>query len=88
MDCKNEEEITLMVDMISFPSSFFSVKKVDEDRQQEYNAACAVGLFDIILFGYEQWFNKETLVLNKKTDNPVDAHIPDLPCFVILCECL
>ena len=35
-----------MVDLILFPSSFFSITKVDEDLQKEYDAASATGLFD------------------------------------------
>lgn len=53
-----------MVDLILFPSSFFSMKKVDEDLENEYEAAKATGLFDIILFGYDKWINEEVLVLN------------------------
>ena len=36
-----------MVDMILFPSSFFGLSKVDEDLQQEYDAAKATGLFEV-----------------------------------------
>lgn len=38
-----------MVDLIVFPSSFFSISKVDEDLQSEYDAVKATGLFDVIL---------------------------------------
>ena len=31
--------------------------KVDEDLQQEYNAVLSTGLFEVVLFGYDQWFN-------------------------------
>lgn len=54
-----------MVDLILFPSSFFSIKKVDEDLQYEYDAVKATGLFDIVLFGYDKWMNEGTLVLNE-----------------------
>ena len=50
-----------MVDLILFPSSFFDISKVDEDLQQEYDAALSVGLFEVALFGYEQWFNEDKL---------------------------
>lgn len=56
-----------MVDLILFPSSFFSVTKVDEDLQQEYEAALSTGLFEVVLFGYNQWFNEGKLVV---TDVP------------------
>lgn len=54
-----------MVDLILFPSSFFSVKKVDEDLQIEYEAVKNTGLFDTILFGYDKWFNEGNLVLSE-----------------------
>ncbi len=52
-----------MVDMLLFPSSFFSIEKVDEDLQQEYDAAVSTGLFNIALFGYDEWFNEGKLVI-------------------------
>ncbi|MBP3263446.1 hypothetical protein [Pseudobutyrivibrio sp.] len=52
-----------MVDLIVFPSSFFSVSKVDEDLQQEYDAVVEMGLFEVVLFGYEKWFDEDRLVL-------------------------
>lgn len=54
-----------MVDIILFPSSFFSIKKVDEDLQGEYDAVKTVGMFDIVLFGYDKWVNEEVLILNE-----------------------
>ena len=53
-----------MVDVILFPSSFFSTKKVDEDLQREYDAVSATGLYDTIFFGYGKWFNEDKLVLS------------------------
>lgn len=53
-----------MVDVILFPSSFFTPKKVDEDLQREYDAVSATGLYDTIFFGYDKWFNEDTLVLS------------------------
>ena len=37
-----------MVDLVLFPSSYFSTSKVDEDLQAEYDAVKATGLFNII----------------------------------------
>lgn len=54
-----------MVDLILFPSSYFSIKKVDEDLQGEYDAVKKTGLFDVVLFGYDKWVNEGTLVLNE-----------------------
>lgn len=63
-----------MVDLIVFPSSFFSISKVDEDLQAEYDAVKATGLFDIILFEYDKWFNADELVI---TDIPQEARIEE-----------
>ena len=54
-----------MVDLILFPSSFFSTKKVDEDLQSEYDAVKETGLFDVVLFGYDKWVNEEILILDE-----------------------
>lgn len=43
-----------MVDLILFPSSFFSTKKVDEDLQSEYDAVSSTRLYDTIFFGYDK----------------------------------
>lgn len=61
-----------MVDMILFPSSFFSVTKVDEDLQNEYDAVLATGLFEVALFGYDKWFNEGKLVI---TNAPEEEHL-------------
>lgn len=55
-----------MVDLILFPSSYFSIKKVDEDLQSEYEAVKATGLFDTVLFGYDKWINEGVLTLNER----------------------
>lgn len=54
-----------MIDLILFPSSFFSIKKVDEDLQGEYDAVKMTGLYDTIFFGYDKWMNEGVLVLNE-----------------------
>ena len=54
-----------MVDLILFPSSFFSTKKIDEDLQREYDAVRSTGLYDTIFFGYDKWFNEDKLVLSE-----------------------
>lgn len=55
-----------MVDLILFPSSFFSRENVDEDMQKEYDSVIVTGLFDVAIFGYSQWFDENKLLLNKK----------------------
>lgn len=61
--------------VILFPSSYFSIKEVDEDFKKEYEAVKETGLFDVILFGYDQWFNDEKLVL---------SYSPYLPCNAVM----
>ena len=56
-----------------FPSSFDSVRRVDEDLKSEYDAACGTELFDIILFDYNEWFNKGSLKLNQYPADEVCA---------------
>lgn len=53
-----------MVDLILFPSSYFSVQKVDEDLQKEYEGAQNTGLFEVVFFGYDKWFQEGKLVLS------------------------
>lgn len=62
-----------MIDLILFPSSYFSVNRVDEDLQQEFDAVRETGLFDIVLFSYDKWFNEGKLVLNKTLYAPRTA---------------
>lgn len=57
-----------MVDMILFPSSFYSITKVDEDLKQEYAAVCSTGLFEVALFGYDKWFNEGKLIVRNAPD--------------------
>jgi len=54
-----------MVDLIIFPSGYFSINKVDEDLQSEYDAVKTTGLFDVIFYSYDKWVNEEVLVLNE-----------------------
>ncbi len=62
-----------MLNLILFPSSYFSINKVDEDLQKEYDAASETGLFEIVLFGYDQWFNEGRVVLSKSVMEPCKA---------------
>ena len=58
---------------ILFPSSYFSIKNVDEDLQAEYDAVTETGLYDVILFSYDKWFNEGKPVLNSKLYDPCIA---------------
>lgn len=64
-----------MINTILFPSNYFSIKEVDEDLKKEYEAVKETGLFDVILFGYDKWFNEGKLIL---------SHSPSLPCNVVM----
>lgn len=58
---------------ILFPSSYFDGKRVDEDLQAEYEAAVSIGLWDVIFFDYNQWFNDGKLVLSRRIDEEIQA---------------
>lgn len=56
---------------IVFPSSYFSIHKVDEVLMAEYDAALETGMFDIVLFSYDKWLNEGKLVLDRTPDELV-----------------
>ena len=62
-----------MVKTILFPSSYFGIRKVDEDLQAEYDAVQRTGLFDVIIFGYEDWFNNGKITLSKRPEEHIVA---------------
>lgn len=62
-----------MIKTILFPSSYFSIRNVDEELQAEYDAVKETGLFDIVLFSYDKWFNEGKLVLNHAVNEMCDA---------------
>jgi hypothetical protein len=62
-----------MIDLLLFPSSYFSTYRVDEDLQQEFDAASATGLFHIIFFNYDKWFREGELVLSDTPITPCTA---------------
>lgn len=62
-----------MVTSILFPSSFYDLHKVDEDMQQEYDAALDTGLFQVILFSYDDWFNHGKLKLSEYPQSEINA---------------
>ena len=53
-----------MVKTILFPSSFLDRKQIDEDMINEYNACLKTGLFDVVIFGYDEWFNNHELKIS------------------------
>lgn len=57
-----------MKNILLFPSDYFNGDKVDSDLELEYKAATDTGLFEIVLFRYEDWFEYKKLVLNKKIE--------------------
>lgn len=62
-----------MIQMILFPSGYSRINKVDEDLQREYDAVTNTGLYEICLFGYENWFRQGQLVLSHKPEKPTAA---------------
>ena len=69
----SEKEVSDMNTVLLFPSSFFDRRKVDEDLAQEYEAARAAGWNEIILFGYEDWFENSRLRLTEEPEQEVRA---------------
>ena len=51
-----------------FPSDYFNIERVDEDLKKEYEAVVKTGLFDVVLFSYDDWFNGGVLKLNKNKE--------------------
>lgn len=62
-----------MTKTILFPSSFLDRRKIDEDMAEEYNAVLQTGLFDTIIFGYDEWFNNQTLRITSVPEEKVSA---------------
>ena len=61
----NKEKKVRMMNTILFPSSYFDINKVDEDLEQEYQAALSTGFFNIVIFSYDKWFNDGVIKLNR-----------------------
>ncbi|MBR6090625.1 MAG: ATP-grasp domain-containing protein [Anaerolineaceae bacterium] len=62
-----------MVSTLLFPSSFYDLRRVDEDMQQEYDAVLKTGLFRVILFSYDDWFNHGVLKLSEVPQSETDV---------------
>ena len=65
---KNGEACRREVNLLLFPSDYFDSSIVDADMRKEYEAAMETGLFDVILFDYDAWFNNGRLRLNKSLE--------------------
>ena len=53
---------------ILFPGSFMNYREIDEDMREEYHAAVDTGLFDIILFNYDEWLARKKIRLKRTGD--------------------
>ena len=62
-----------MIDMILFPSSYFSAKQVDKELQYEYESALATGLFEIAMFSYDKFISEGKLILDKTPSEKCSA---------------
>ena len=54
----------MQISTILFPSSYFDVRKVDEDLQNEYEAVINTGRWNTIFFDYHKWVNEGKIVLS------------------------
>ncbi|MCH5348184.1 MAG: ATP-grasp domain-containing protein [Oscillospiraceae bacterium] len=70
---ENQSTSIKKVGTILFPSSYFNDKEIDEDLKSEYDAVIGTGLFDVVLFSYDKWFNENRLHLNKLVDDMCTA---------------
>lgn len=61
------------MNLLLFPSDYFDKNKVEPDLKAEYDAAINTGLFNVVLFSYDDWFNKGVLKLNKVVWEKVKA---------------
>ena len=62
-----------MVSILLFPSSFYDLHKVDEDMEKEFNSALDTGLFRVVLFSYDDWFNHGILKLSENPQTEINA---------------
>lgn len=58
---------------VLFPSDFFDLYAVDPDLRAEYEAVAANDEFEILLFGYDAWFNESRLVFDHQPDQKIVA---------------
>ena len=58
---------------ILFPSDYFNKNIVDEDLKKEYDVVMRTGLFDVLIFSYDDWFNNGILRLDRNTKGRVKA---------------
>lgn len=63
----------IMISTIIFPSSFYDLHAIDEDMDQEYQAVLETGLFETILFSYDDWFNQGHLKLSYTPETGIHA---------------
>lgn len=57
-----------------YPSSFSDYRSVEEDMREEYAAALDTGLFQVILFNYDEWLAGDRIRMTKQdviTDNVI-----------------
>lgn len=62
-----------MVETVLFPSGYFDAGTIDSDLRAEYEAALDTGLFKVILFSYEKWFDEGCLSLTEIPEAPIMA---------------
>lgn len=61
-------DVSKMVDLVVFPSSYFNKNKVDESLITEYNSAISTGLFDTVIFCYDKLIDENKLILSRNFD--------------------
>ena len=64
-----------MVDLLLFPSGYFSVTKVEKNLQAEYAAVVSTGLFDVAIFGYDQHPNNSAAFFIRSAMGTSKGHL-------------
>ncbi len=62
-----------MVTAILFPSHFYDAAKVDEDLRAEYDAVALEKVFQVVIFGYAQWFHEGKLLIKNTPEKEIKA---------------
>lgn len=49
-----------------YPGSFSDYRSIEEDMREEYATALDTGLFQVILFNYDEWLAGDRLRMSKR----------------------
>ena len=58
---------------IVFPGSFMNYREIDPDMYEEYLAVMETGLFDILLFNFDEWLAGDKFRITGTENSPSKA---------------